>query len=734
MKSHHALLARQLRRHFGRNFQIPEAWAAFLDSIDSAYRQADGDRAMLERAFDLSSEELLEANSQIRAVLQAFPDLFFRLEPDGRIVECRGSPKAHLMRPAPDLVGRRIQSVPDEGVAGLFRDALRRSRDGETMVRLQYDLAIGGAKHSWEARIVPMHDGQLLALVRNVTREVEASRELERSLALLRATLDSTADGILVVDGEGRISAFNERFRELWKIPPEILQSRDDERAIQHVLGQLVYPESFLSKVRELYADHETESFDILEFRDGRVFERYSRPQPTDQGGRVWSFRDVTEQKKAEEAIRLHAYRDGLTGLPNRTLLYDRLDQALGSAARGDELLGVFFIDLDRFKTINDTLGHVVGDQLLSEVGRRLETRTRSGDTVARLGGDEFMLVVSDLGTAENAAKVAETTLEGLRPPFQIEERTLQVTASIGISLFPHDGVDSDTLVRNADTALYRAKELGRDCYQIFSPSMREHAAERLNLENDIREALQSETFTMAYQPIFGLSSGELACVEGLLRWSRNGAPVEPLEFVSAAEECGLIAPLGRWALETALRQRRAWLDEGLDEFRIAVNISARQFRQRGLVDVIRACLTEAQLPPELLEVELTEGSVMRDLDAGVRTIESLKELGIRVALDDFGTGHSSLSSLSRLPIDTLKLDRTFIESCDRGETESVIVEAVINLARSLDLKVVAEGVERRSQLDFLAAAGCDAVQGYFLGRPAPPGEVALTIDGFPST
>jgi diguanylate cyclase (GGDEF)-like protein len=413
------------------------------------------------------------------------------------------------------------------------------------------------------------------------------------------------------------------------------------------------------------------------------------------------------------------AYHDALTGLPNRPLFTDRLIVALAQANRGDQKLAVFFLDLDRFKDINDSLGHSTGDSLLKAVAERIRTCIEEGDTAARFGGDEYTLLIPRVEHIEEAAKIAEKIIETLKIPFVISGQELFVTTSIGISIFPHDGVDPETLVRNADTAMYRAKEQGRDNYQLYAPEMNARALERLALENMLRRALKQNELTVHYQPLIDLGSGAIAGVEALVRWQHpERGLLLPAHFISTAELSGLILPIGDWVLRTACRQIHVWNQRlGLD-LTVSVNLSARQFSQPDLVAQVRNALQETGLEPELLELEITESNAMQNAENTIRTLRELKAAGVRISMDDFGTGYSSLNYLKRFPIDTLKLDQSFVRDSTTDASDAAIISAVIVMAHSLNLKVVAEGVETKEQLDFLRHRDCDTIQGFYFSAP----------------
>ena len=686
-----------------------------------------------------------------------------------------------------------------------------------------------------------------IVLANDVSRRLEAEAETRRSLSLLRSTLESTADGILVVDRQGKVVSYNRRFAQIWEIPGELLATGDDAALLTYVLDRLRDPQSFLDKVHELYAAPTAESFDVLEFADGRIIERYSVPQLLDGApvGRVWSFREVTERCRAEAALHAaaeryrtlfernlagvfrtsqtseildcndafarilgfatsrdcigkkmidyyaeplqrtallerllargaltstevqlrrgdgtpvwvlanasllsgeaepviegtlvditkrkdaedqlvhQAYHDALTGLPNRMLFHDRLTQALGLARRNHRGLAVLFLDLDQFKLVNDTLGHAAGDRLLQAVADRLRQSVRQSDTVARVGGDEFNLLLPDVGRGNQAARMAEKILATVARPMEVDGHRLYLTTSIGISLFPGDGGDAEALLTSADIAMYRAKEQGRNGYQLCTPAMNARSFERLTLENDLRQGLERQEFRLFYQPQMDLETGRIAGIEALLRWEHpSRGLVSPDAFIAVAEEARLIVPIGEWALRRACEQAVAWHAAGQPDLRLAVNLSALQFQQRGLPAGIRRILDETGLDARLLEIEITESAAMQNAALTVEVLAALRGMGVRIAIDDFGTGHAALAYLKQFPVDALKVDRGFVADIEAGQEGRAIVTAIISLAHGLGIRVIAEGVETEEQLRFLAASGCDEYQGYLVSPPLPP-------------
>ena len=423
--------------------------------------------------------------------------------------------------------------------------------------------------------------------------------------------------------------------------------------------------------------------------------------------------------KRANDELQRLALHDPLTKLPNRSLLEDRIQQAIVHAGRGKLRCAVLFLDLDRFKVVNDSLGHVTGDKLLRAVAARLQTLVRAEDTVSRLGGDEFVVLAREVANVEDAANIAAKILEALRERFRVEEQELYVTPSIGISVFPLHGDTAQMLIARADAAMYSAKQAGRNAFQVFTPDMASFFPERVVLENELRRAIGCGEFELYYQPKANVADETIVGVEALVRWRHpQKGLLAPLDFVPLAEETGLMGSLGNWVIERACAQNKAWHDAGLPYLRVAVNISATQFREKALLDTIRKALHDTELPAECLELEITEAIAMRDPAEAIVILEKLSQIGVQVALDDFGTGCSSLTYLKRFPIDRLKIDRSLIRDLPSDRDDAAIVKAAIELAHNLRLKVVAEGVESLAQLEFLRALGCEEYQGYYKSCP----------------
>ncbi len=428
---------------------------------------------------------------------------------------------------------------------------------------------------------------------------------------------------------------------------------------------------------------------------------------------------DLTEYKHAEERVNYFAFHDALTNLPNLELFKDRLKHALVAAERNRQMLAVVLIDLDRFKTINDTLGYVTADQLLREVAKRIVACVRETDTVARFGGDDFALLLTEINRPEEAAKIAQHIQEALSAPFNFDEQELFLTSSIGISYDPDDAKDAVGLLKSAGIALNRAKELDGNNYQFYTSGRTTTALRQLVLENNLRPGLEREEFIIHYQPQVNIQSFQLVAMEALVRWEHPALGLlYPAEFIGLAEDNGLIVSIGEWVLRTACLQSKAWQDSGFDPLRVAVNLSARQFQQPALVESVAQVLRDTGLDPNLLELELTEGSIMKDPNQAIRKLHELKAMGIHISVDDFGTGYSSLNYLKRFPIDTLKIDQSFVKDINTDSDNEAIVSAIITLAHALKLNVIAEGVETQEQLESLRVLKCDEVQGFLFSRP----------------
>lgn len=569
-------------------------------------------------------------------------------------------------------------------------------------------------------------------LIRSERKAREALIQLQNSENRVQAVLDNVEEGIITLNDIGTIELFNPGAERMFGY-------RSHE-----VLGKslsLLMPEPYYSEYDE-YLGRSPQSGQSggLEGsrevaglrRDGSRFPMEVRISPFSLEGQrrfIGTLRDITERKETEAKIIHLAHFDALTDLPNRLLVQDRIKQAIVAAQRSGLEFAVLFIDLDKFKDINDTLGHDTGDRLLEMVARRLTESLRAQDTVGRQGGDEFIVLLASLTTASDSSRVAQKILDALAVPFEIQGQNLRSGASIGIAVYPQDGADVESLLKNSDTAMYSAKALGRNNYQFFAEEMNAASAERLLLENRLREAIERDELMLHYQPLVDIKTGSIIATEALVRWNHPDlGQVGPDRFIPVAEESGLIVPLGEWVLRQACLQLLQWRDQGIQPPRMVVNLSPRQFRQKHLLRNFYRVLSETGVDPHWLGLEITESVIMENPEISIGILNQLKTLGFELSLDDFGTGYSSLSYLKRLPIDKLKIDQSFVRDITTDKNDGAMVAAIIVMAHQLNIVVVAEGVEIAGQLAFLRDHGCDEYQGYYFSRPQRPDALYSTL------
>ena len=563
-----------------------------------------------------------------------------------------------------------------------------------------------------------------------VGQDITERKKAETLMQKLSRALEQTADAVQITDRNGVIEYVNPTFEQVTGYTSaeavgrktNLLKSGRQgpgfyDNLWKTILAGEVFNDVFINRRKDGSLYYEEKTITPLKDADGQIAHF------------VATGKDITERMQTQERLAYMAQHDPLTELPNRTLLLDRLKQSLAGARWRNRRTAVLFVDLDRFKTINDTLGHEVGDRLLQQLAARFQASVREGDTVARFGGDEFVILLDDVASEDDVAGVAQKVLQALTPPFQVDHQTLYVTASIGVSLFPNDGEDATALLKNADIAMYRAKEMGKNTYQFYSADMSARAFERLTLESSLRRALDRNEFRLYYQPQVDVETGVIIGVEALLRWQHpEFGLVMPSDFIPLLEETGLIVPAGEWVLRTACAQLAAWHAQGWRRLRLSVNLSPRQLQAQDLTAVVKRALDSFDGDPARLELEITEGVLVRHAPATVEALEALDALGVRMAVDDFGTGYSSLSYLRRLPIDTLKIDRVFVRDIPLDPDDSAITAAIVALAQSLKLEMIAEGVENAAQRDFLLGQGCRVMQGYLFSRPQPPEDVTRLL------
>jgi diguanylate cyclase (GGDEF)-like protein/PAS domain S-box-containing protein len=632
-----------------------------------------------------------------------------------------------------ELVGHDFWEVVDEPFRDVVRTRGLARLHGDSSVPTRYEVPIrrkDGARVWLDFTASTIrYNGATAALgtAFDITERKRAEEALLRSEQRFRALVENSQDAIALMDREAKL---------IWVGPStERVLGYSETESIGADALALIHREErpFVEeRLRGLLATPHATTSGIVRARakDGRwlwleMVGTNLLDDPAVQAI-VVNYRDISARRRVEEEMKHQALHDTLTGLPNRNLYQDRVGNALAHARRSGRPLAVMFVDLDLFKLINDNLGHVVGDRLLQEVGTRISGCVRASDTVARVGGDEFTAVIEDLDSPDGASAVADKILESVAQPYDIDGHRLHVTASVGISIYPNDGDDADTLTRNADKAMYRAKELGRNNVQMFTPEMNERYRSRLLFEAGFRRALERRDFVLHYQPIHAAPDGRAAAVEALVRWNDpERGLVYPDEFIGAAEETRMIVPLGAWVLRTACEQLRQWHDSGLADLRVSVNLSVRQFHQRDLLAMVDEVLRDTQLDPRMLELEITESVAMQNVELTRTMLYELRARGVRIAIDDFGAGQSSLLYLRQFPIHTIKIDRVFVHEITTKASDASIVGAVIGLAHDLGLTVTAEGVETEAQRALLTTRGCDFLQGYYFSRPMPASEVA---------
>jgi diguanylate cyclase (GGDEF)-like protein/PAS domain S-box-containing protein len=710
--------------------------------VHASYTAARDPNGQL-RGFSVISRDLSESKeseARYRGLLEAAPDAMVVVNQGGEIVLLNVQAEKQFGYRRDELVGQKVKNIIPEGFAErLIADGTRSAAEA-----LAQQIGTGielngrrkdGSEFPIEIMLSPLESAEgilVTAAIRDISVRKAAEEHLAQMEGRYRGLLEAAPDAMVVVDQGGEIVLLNVQAEKQFGY-------RRDELVGQKVKN--IIPKGFAER---LIADGTRSAAEALAQQIGTGIELNGRrkdgsefpieimlsPLESTEGILVTAaIRDITTRRKAEALMIHSSEHDFLTGLPNRTLLSDRVNQAIRMAIRHKRKVAVLFLDLDGFKHINDSLGHPTGDKLLQSVGNRLVDCVRGSDTVSRQGGDEFVVLLSEEEDSEDASITAKRMLRAVAEAHFIDQHDLHITCSVGVSLYPDDGLNAETLIKNADTAMYQAKENGRQTYQYFKPAMNVRAVERQSLEESLRRALERQEFVVHYQPKVNLKTGRISGAEALLRWTHpTRGPVPPGQFIPVAEDCGLILPIGTWVLRQACQQAQAWVDAGLPLGTMAVNISAMQLRNESFLEGVFAILQDTRLDPRLLELELTESVLMKHAESTASILTALRERGVQVAVDDFGTGYSSLSYLRKFPIDALKIDQSFVGQITTVPDETIIVKAVIGLGRSLKLRVVAEGVETQEQLAFLQAHQCDEAQGYYFSRPVLPQQFAKLL------
>ena len=696
--------------------QIAAAFNSFADSLEVSVRQVN----------DYASE-LKTSEEKFRQLAENVNQVFWMTDRDRK--------KLLYVSPAFEHIwgysAERLAS-PDSMLEAVHpEDRARIALAVQTMAEGDYDetyrIVGKDGRGRWirdRAFPVKNEEGQVIRIA-GLAEDITSQQEIEEQLRLSAQVFVSSLEAIMIADSRNNIIKVNQAFTDITGYAenevagqnPRILKSGKHKASFYRIMWQ-----TLLST-----GNWQGEIWDRR--KNGEIYPKWlSIHVVKNSSGEITNyialFSDITERKASFEQIKHLAHYDALTNLPNRSLLNERLDSAIAAGKRNNRKVAVLFLDLDRFKNINDSLGHFAGDLLLQAVANRLKRCIRGMDTVARLGGDEFVVVLNGIREASDAAHVAQKILESMTESIRIEGQEIVTTPSIGISIYPDDGQTHAALIKNADAAMYHAKDLGRGNFQFFTENMNARAFELLSFESDLKLALKRGEFSLHFQPQIDLSSGKIVGMEALLRWLHpERGFVPPSTFIPVAEECGAIVAIGEWVIRSACRQNRIWQQAGLPAVPIAVNLSAIQFRQSNIVDTLSRILEETGLPPSLLEIEMTERIIMQDADSTIGTLRAIKKMGLMLSIDDFGTGYSSLSYLRRFPIDKLKIDRSFVRDIATNQDDAAIIRTIITMGHSLRMKVIAEGVETPGQLAFLKQEGCDEAQGYHFSRPVPAEE-----------
>jgi diguanylate cyclase (GGDEF)-like protein/PAS domain S-box-containing protein len=672
-----------------------------------------------------------------RPVLDGMLDAVWAVDPASlTIVEVNAQAAALMGLPREACLGRAVVDFTgtpedvffwEDVAAGLAFDI-----HSNTLLR-----NAGGVSFAVERKVsrIQTSAGEPLFLVglRDLRPEQQMASQLEARIAELRATLESTGDGILVTDLSGRVSNYNQHFVDLWRMPSGLLEAHSDTEMFEYMASSSKNSPAYRVRMAQIMQDPLLDCRDVLELNSGRLVERTTRPQIS-RGratGRVFAFRDLTDQMESQRYIENMAYTDGLTSLPNRILLNQRAEYALNFARRHGDTAAVLAINLDRFKNINDSLGHRNGDRVLIEVARRIRAELKSSEMLSRMSGDEFVVLLEGRD-AVSAQAVARKIIRAVAAPFETANVSFSLSCSVGIAMFPDDAGDIDALVKCADAALCRAKEDGRGNFRFYQSGMNRYSLVRMKMDHAMRQGMEQGQFRLVYQPQVSLLDGRLLGAEALARWhDKDLGEVSPSVFINLAEESGFIISVGNWVLYEAVRQAAAWRLAG-HPVPISVNVSPLQFQQVDFVERVERTLREANLPAALLELELTESILVRDANEALVRLHALADLGVSLAIDDFGTGYSSLAYLKKFPISKLKMDRTFVMGLPADEGDRAIVSATIGMANGLNLSVVAEGVETQAQRNYLEDLQCNALQGFLCSPGLAPNAFEKFISTLP--
>ncbi|BDY13366.1 sensor domain-containing protein [Hydrogenimonas cancrithermarum] len=734
----HRLLQRLLKKCGVDENTAPgyDAWRTFLEKVDAIFVYNDEERYLLERSLEISSEEMqqfLEASREnyqqrISALINVIPDLIFYVDEDGKYLDVFSQGKDDLLYlPREQIIGRRIDEIFPSAYARDFYETTREAIESNTLQILNYSMKTKGERRFFEARVMPTNikeNGKrtTIAIVRDMTAEKKSIEYLN----VIKKIFEDATEGIFIASLDGSYFEVNEAFCTMLGIPCEKLERIDLQGLARFFTAQTF---ETISKSLETEGCFHGEVVVLREDASNllawlTVDTVYNEQHVANY--HVAMLTDISELQKSREKLRYTATHDALTKLPNRMLLFEKLDEALSRARRTGRSGALFFIDLDNFKEINDTMGHSAGDMVLIECANRIRSLLRDSDIFGRLGGDEFLLIVENFKCVDGSIRVAEKVIGALNRPFRVGDVEYDLGSSIGIVIFPDDSDEREELVQYADMAMYRAKEQGKNRFHFYSRALDNDVKRHYRIERALKEALADERFFLLFQPQIALRDGDVTGVEALLRIDeRVMGRMSPAEFIPVAEESDLILKIGKWVFEACCRQIAAWRKrEGIHDLTVAVNLSRRQLMDEGWAHFVAETLQTYEIDPGRIEFEITETTFVHIRKRGYETIKRLQALGCRFSIDDFGTGYSSLANLKQFTVDKLKIDKSFIDEIVENDSDRAIVRASVALAHALGLSVIAEGVESEKQKRILAQMGCDEIQGYLFSRPVKPEEI----------
>ncbi|MBE9564597.1 MAG: EAL domain-containing protein [Proteobacteria bacterium] len=732
----HRLLTQQLKKLGLKSSHTPDLklWASMLEQIDASYKASDQDRYTLERSLTISSEEMqalytrqkISLEKRLQSIINALPDVLFLVTEDGKCIEVISGNKELLEKNRKMALGNYLHDSYPKEKADMFKHAVNKALDEKQLVVIHYDLKINDRQHYFEGRIMPSnydYKGKrtVVFVAIDTTKRVKA----EIQGKLLAKAFEKSKDGMLILDHNFNVITVNQAFCDL---NGKTMESINE--SIQKVINDYTDTDE-ADEIRASIAEEGHWMGEITGHdNNGDPFPLWLTINSVKDDNDLFHnyavmLTDVSEIKQSQEELVHVATHDSLTNLPNRILFNDRLEQAVHRAERNNLGGALFFLDLDRFKNVNDNLGHQIGDELLVQVTQRLLEVSRSADTLARLGGDEFTLIIEGVVNADELSSIANKILNALAPPFELGGYNLDISASIGISVFPRDSIDPVELVKHADTAMYSAKDLGRNTYQFYTQELTTNAFEYFAIEVALRKALELNQFFLQYQPQYDLKTNKLIGVEALIRWQHpDMGIVSPGRFIPIAETTGQIEAIGKWVITESCRQCSLWRKQGLPYMVVSINLSRKQLVVPTLYSEVSKILHEEEVLGEQLEFEITESAILDNEDIVFKNLKQFKMMGISMAIDDFGTGYSSLVNLKQFPLSRLKIDQSFVRDVTKDKNDEAIIKATIALGKSLELKIIAEGVEKEEQRDFLIREGCDQVQGFLFSEPLLPEEI----------